>query len=371
MAASKIKVLWVEDDLEIVDAYQRQAARFNLYLEHCPYWEIAEDKLISEFDTWQAIILDAKCPLQSTNVDEADVFLANAIDRIRDICSERRRSIPWYVLSGDAERDISRIIPPSRLKWDSDWDKKVGRPFYSKLKEILYEDNIIPESEYLLVHIKDQVINYNSELNLRYNHYPDVFKALSRLVEKGVNKEVEQYLINLLSPIHFKNVDKKEYNRRYGLLRLMIEHIFRHMCDEMRLLPTIVKNKGKLTLSWCSSFLGGEFDDKGHPKSDLPMWKKVVRNTEKNSRILPKQLAEYLKLAIQESGAALHTSDEESGKMNFEKYIVAVDYSPYRLQSLALASCDFILWYDKFLNEHPDVKTNSKEFWTIKERNFE
>jgi hypothetical protein len=369
MSDNKIKVLWVEDNPGIVDAYQRQASRFGLNLVHFPYWEDAEAALKGDYNSWQAIILDAKCPVRKNDIDDADAFLSYAIDRIRDIANERRRTIPWYVLSGDAERPIDRIIPPSRRKWDGDWDEKVYRPFYSKRADVEWGDGMIPERHALFKRIKSYVERYDQELVLRNNLYQEVFVATQSLLDKGLNGEVERYLVELLAPIHFADVPHRDYNNRYSKLRKIIEHIFRHMV-EMQILPPIIKGKdgkkesdGKINLSWGSLFLGGEFDGNGKPKQDDKLWSKVMRITPNNAPILPKQLAEYVKLAIFESGAALHTDDEDSKRMNYDHYMSVVGNSSYMLRAFALATCDFILWYDKYLTEHSDEEINSLT-WT-------
>jgi hypothetical protein len=369
MPENKIKVLWVEDNPGIVDAYQRQASRFGLNLVNFPYWEDAEAALKGDYNSWQAIILDAKCPVRKNDVDDADAFLSYAIDRIRDIANERRRTIPWYVLSGDAERPIDRIIPPSRRKWDGDWDEKVHRPFYSKRADVEWGGETKHERQVLFERIKSYVERYDQELVLRNNLYQEVFVATQSLLDKGLNGEVERYLVELLAPIHFADVPHRDYNDRYSKLRKIIEHIFRHMV-EMQILPPIIKGKdgkkesdGKINLSWGSLFLGGEFDGNGKPKQDDKLWSKVMRITPNNAPILPKQLAEYVKLAIFESGAALHTDDEDSKRMNYDHYMSVVGNSSYMLRAFALATCDFILWYDKYLTEHSDEEMNSLT-WT-------
>lgn len=363
MEKSEITVLWVEDNLEIVDAYQRQASRFGLKLVHFPHWEAAEIALKTNYNAWQAIILDAKCPLRENTTDNADAFLANAIDSIREIATERRRTIPWYVLSGDAERPIDNIIPGSRRNWDEDWDKTVHRPFYSKIADVVFAGEKIPERHVLFKRIKSFVELYGQEFVLRHDLYPEVFAATERLLNKGVNIEVERFLIQLLAPIHFPGVERKEYNDRHSCLRKMIEHVLRHM-ETMKILPPNIKVKGEIQLSWCSAFLGGEFDNNGNPIGYDKFWNTVKRITPKNEPILPKQLAEYLKNAIFESGSAQHTSDKESKKMNFDLYMQMLDYSPYLLMAFALTSCDFLMWYDKYLIENHDKEKNSLQ-WTI------
>jgi len=62
-----IRVLWVEDDPEVTKQYPITAERYGLDLVAFPCWDDAFEALKYEFDTWGAIILDAKCKHHKDN----------------------------------------------------------------------------------------------------------------------------------------------------------------------------------------------------------------------------------------------------------------------------------------------------------------
>ena len=112
-----IQVLWVEDNVSIHDSFTLRAENFNIQLVPVECWEEAEPLLENDYQRWQAIILDAKCKYKKTDKDDPKKFLSHALDRIKDMSYRKGHTIPWYVLSGQAEDDIRDLIPPSRLDW--------------------------------------------------------------------------------------------------------------------------------------------------------------------------------------------------------------------------------------------------------------
>ena len=62
----------------------------DLQLTVFPCWEEAEAALESDYDRWQAIILDAKCQYKKGDADKADRFLMNVITRIGKIAARKR-----------------------------------------------------------------------------------------------------------------------------------------------------------------------------------------------------------------------------------------------------------------------------------------
>ena len=58
------KVLWVEDDLSIIQGYQIIAESKDIELDVATNWEEAEEKLRINFKEYSAIILDAQCKIK-------------------------------------------------------------------------------------------------------------------------------------------------------------------------------------------------------------------------------------------------------------------------------------------------------------------
>lgn len=363
-----IQVLWVENDPLVTNSYPRDAEEFgNLQLIVFPCWEEAEVALESEYDKWQAIILDAKCRYKKDDADKADRFLTNVITRIGKIAARKNRTIPWYVLSGQGEDDIRDLIPDIN-DWDNDWSDLTNRRFYSKNGKVKYGKEERYERHLLFERIRIQVNHYNEALQIENNLYADVFKALDDMNLAGY---VGRHLIPLLLPIHFIGISNADYNRRYVDLRKALEYIFRNMVSN-GILPPVIVSSGKkdgVNLSWSSLFLGAEQPeniDFMQDNSENKFWIKYERLTE--TPLLPKQIAQWLKSAIFQTGGAVHTAEAETEiAMNLDKYLPHVGSSPYMLRSLAMGLCDFILWYDNFLKRNPDKEMNALMLW--RERN--
>lgn len=351
-----IQVLWVENDPLVTNSYPGEADMYgDLQLTVFPCWEEAEVALESDYDRWQAIILDAKCQYKRGDADKADRFLMNVITRIGKIAARKNRTIPWYVLSGQGEDDIRDLIPDIN-EWDNSWFKLTNRRFYSKNGKIKYGKEERYERQLLFERIRTQVNYYNEELQIENDLYPDVFKALDDL-DLDLAEDVGYLLMQLLLPIHFNGTSNDDYNRRYIDLRKALEYIFRHMVKNGILPKNIVskKEKDSVNLTWSSLFLGGKqpnnLDEvKG---SERIFWSEIERLHDEP--LLPKQLSSWLKEAIFQTGGAAHTSEAEAEiAMNLDKYLPQVGSSPYMLRSLTMGLCDFILWYHTFMKGHDD-----------------
>lgn len=361
-----IQVIWVENDPLITSAYPNEAdmvAGIELHPFEC--WEDAETELQNNYDRWDAIILDAKCKYKKNDADKAEKFLSHVFPKIMTLAARKKRTIPWYVLSGQGEDDIRDLIPDTN-EWDNDWMQIKNRRFYSKNGKVNIGGTEIHERHALFYRIKTHVTHYQHELQIKQHYYPDVFSAIDRL---GLQNSVGYYLMALLEPIHFQDTTNANYNHRYVDLRKSLEIIFRHMVNNGILPPVIIKKsniKENVNLSWSNLLLGTKKPTKINdlPNNEKILWCKVTRNTE--NPILPKQLAHWLMTAIFQAGGAVHTTTgEEEITLNLDNYLPHVAGSPYMLRSLTMGLCDFILWYDSFLTKHPDPEINANNFWTL------
>lgn len=364
-----MQILWVENDPMVTKAYPREAEMLeDLQLHPVSSWEEAKEELEADYNKWQAIILDAKCQYAPEDADLATRFLSRVFPELERLANRKGCTIPWYVLSGQGEEDIRELIPTTRDDWDGEWDRISNHPFYSKNGKVIWGGEEKYERHVLFQRIRIQVSYYNHEFQLRNDLYPDVFEALDSLNLT----EVGGHLISLLEPIHFKGTDVKDYNRRYIDLRKMLEYIFRDMVAKGILPPFLVSDaqgKDEVNLSWSSLFLGANMLEKtdSPSKGDQKLWGKVTRNS---APLLPKQLSGFLKMAVFQTGGAVHTSRAEAEiQMNLEKYLSQVNMSPNMLRSLALAMCDFVLWYNTYTINHPDPEGNAL-LWTLTDQKY-
>ena len=332
-----IQVLWVEDDPKVTETYPLKAEYFDLELVPFPCWDDAKAALEHDYDRWSAIILDAKCKYHRDSADNAIVFLREALDDISTICERNRRIIPWYVLTGGDEAEVSDSINDKRLKWDKDWTDSQNKKFYSK--------NIDNEDLY-------RRIRYHAQKSPRFriqNMYKNVFEAIE---ECGIDDEAYNALEDLLIPIHFPNIiADKDYNDKFEKAREILEYIFRSM-SKHGILPDWGK---QINLQWSSCLLAGK----------PALNKKDVVVIQSNKRILPEALAKMVKTMVNIIPPFCHSDGGNEDEVRKKEYMKYVSSSTFLLRSFTLQLCDFILWYCQYLREHPDTELNALEWEVI------
>lgn len=330
-----LNVLWVENDPEVLTAYPIEAEFFGLHLHAFECWDDALQALSSDYDKWDAIILDAKCKHHKDSADNATRFLIEVSNSLTRLNSEKKRQINWYILSGGSEQEISDLIPCERDKWDGDWPKK----FYSKNtdREMLYRR--------IRYHVK-----HSDSTNLKTVLYRSVFEAIQKA---NLDEEVEFLMTDLLMPIHFEEINNLDYNNRLSMVRKVIEYIFKSMIKNGILPESFYigrSGKKEINLSWSSLFLSGKPDPKSNVITDKIIFPQVLGNNVKNM--------------IFGTGAYVHTEEKErEDTQRIHEYLQMTGESSYLVRSYAMQLCDFILWYNSYLKQHPDKEIN-RLYWT-------
>ena len=305
-----IQVLWVEDDPKVTETYPLKAESFDLELVSFPCWDDAKVALESDYDRWSAIILDAKCKHHRDSKDSAVVFLREALKDISVLSEKKGHIIPWYVLTGGDESEVSDSINDERLQWDKDWTDSENKKYYSK-----------------------NVDNEKLFRRIRYHAYKSPL------------------------PIHFlKDIKDKDYNDKFEKARTVLEYIFRSMS-----LYGILPDWGKqVNLQWSSCLLSGmsamRKDDKGND----------IIIIECKKQILPAVLREALRTMTRIIPAFCHSDNKEEKDVKKEEYLSQVDDSTLLLKSFTFQICDFILWYRNYLKDNSDTKLNASN-WDVKD----
>lgn len=323
-----IQVLWVENDPKVIETYPMMAEEIGLELVHFPCWDDAKKALDNEFDRWSAIILDAKCRYHRNSDDNAVVFLREALKDISKLSEIKHRIIPWYVLTGGAEHEVSDSINDERLQWDSDWKEK---KYYSKLVD----------TEMLFRRIKVHA-SYSPSIQI-HEVYKNVFNAVE---ECGLDDKVYTSLEDLLIPIHYPDlIEDKDYNDKYVKAREVLEYLFRSMSSN-GLLPEWGK---KVNFVWSSCILCGK--PATTPKGD------IVYNS--NKRVLPEAMAKIIKAIVNVIPPFCHSEADVQDGISRKDYMNSVDFSTFLLKSFSLQLCDLILCYRNYLREHPKSELNA------------
>ena len=334
-----IQVLWVEDDPKVTATYPLKAEQMGLELVCFPCWDDAKATLENDFDRWSAIILDAKCKHHRDSPDSAIVFLREALKDIAKISENKHRIIPWYVLTGGDENEVSDCINDERLEWDSDWKEK---KYYSKAVD----------TEMLFHRIKIHA-SYSPSFQI-HKMYKNVFDAI---VECGIDDMAYIALEELLIPIHYPDMTgEKDYNDKFVKARDILEYIFRSMSSK-GLLPDW---GDKVNLQWSNCILSGmNATVKKADGSEIV----VVKS---NKQIFTPVIKKIMREMIRVIPPFCHSDSEGDNNSQIKKneYFSMVNNSTSLLMSFALQLCDVILWYRYYLKGHKDKKHNSLE-WEV------
>ena len=336
-----IQVLWVEDDPKVTKTYPLKAEYFDLELIPFPCWDDAKEALENDYDRWSAIILDAKCKQNHDSADNAVRFLAEALKDISVLREKNGHIIPWYVLTGGDESEVSDSINDERMQWDKDWTDSKNKKYYSK--------NV--DNEFLYRRIRYHA--YKSPRLQIHEMYRHVFEATK---ECGVDDKGYNALEDLLVPIHFPNdIKDKDYNDKFEKARTVLEYIFRSMASY-----GILPNWGKqVNLQWSSYLLSGISATRKDEKENI----EVIIECKK--QVLPEVLKETLRSMTKIIPAFCHSDNKEEKDVKKEEYLGNVDNSTLLLKSFTLQICDLILWYRNYTKEHGVFEENAAN-WEIK-----
>lgn len=327
-----IQVLWVEDDPEVTVAYPLEAENYDLQLVSFPCWDDAKAALESDFDRWSAIILDAKCKYHQDSADNAIVFLREALDDISTICEKKGRIIPWYVLTGGSETEVSDSINDKRLKWDFDWTETQHKKYYSK--------NVDNESLYERIKTHAQKAD---RIQIR-EMYRDAFEQLSSLNNEEVSEDIATILEAMHYPKHHKDFTPRLY---YNSIRKALECVFR-LANKVYVIPDMFFADGRVNINQCFMYLiGNEAKNVG------------VRCSE---RIAPYHIQNMMSMIVNLGNANSHSKLSESEIQTAEDKIIKDGMSSkYIVFSMALQLCEIAFWMNRYISEHPDKDENLKK----------
>ena len=97
------KVLWVDDQEEIVESTKLDADEYGIELDHYTNWQEAEVALRNNFEDYSAIILDAFCKINKKE-DKKEEFINAVLPSLARLYGEKNKLIPWYILSAGRSR---------------------------------------------------------------------------------------------------------------------------------------------------------------------------------------------------------------------------------------------------------------------------
>lgn len=316
----RYKVLWLEDEINKVEAFFDMAEMENIELDHVETVNEMKSKLIGKkIVTYDAAILDAKGVIESLEEIPSLRAVQEAIEYINGL--NNVKVLPKFILSA-----------------------QLGGDENGNIREMLGEENIYiktRDEEKLLSNLKVEA-DKQIETQIRHENYM-LFKVLDEY-EEEVGKTFMQVLLGIKNGIN--GFDDELY---FTHLRIILEHVFRKANNIGILHDNCVQRGGsRVNLTDASLFLAGE--DTLHSR---------VR-----CRIshFPKIIAENIKNIIFITGAASHTTE-----VDITKNIDVLEYrktvqSPNLLFSLGFQMIDVLLWFDKYSQQNSNVDVN-KSYW--------
>lgn len=331
------KVLWVDDQEEIVDSTKLDADSFGIELDHYSNWQEAEVALRNNFEDYTAIILDAFCKVKP-NEDMKDVFISAVLPSLTLICGEKNRFIPWYILSAGTMKDFSRTVEGARYEHERHHTKEWGQMLY--LKDVPDDD---PKSSRILY---ENIRKVGKALtnNIVLFRYKDVFSGLDNI---GVRQFVEPILMGILLPLHYPT-KYPNFNPvlHYTQLREILEYLFR-ACNTVGIVPKQCIQNGNVNLNQSSMYLAGKDAEKVG-----------VRYGEKGERIVPDYIEGIIRSILEFGNIHSHSVELDEKDLQKIESIFRTAKSRYIIFGLALQICEVIIWFSEYISKHSDKEIN-------------
>lgn len=316
----RYKVLWLEDEINLVEAFFDIADMENVELDHVESVNELKAKLNGKnIINYDAAILDAKGVIESLEEIPSlnAVHKANSyIDGLSGI-----KVLPKFILSAQLEGDENRNI-----------------------REMLGEENIFiktKDEDKIIAKLKEEA-DKQIETQIRHEHY-FLFNVL-----RNYDDDVQKMFMQILLGVK-KGIDGLDDELYFTQLRIVLEHVFRK-ANEFGLLHDncVQKGNNQVNLTDASLFLAGEDTKYSGVRCQISHFPKII--------------AENVKNIIFTTGAASHTTVVDITKnIDVQEYRKTVK-SPYLLYSLAYQVMDVILWFDSYCESNTDVAKN-KSLW--------
>lgn len=327
----RYKVLWIDDDETIHEAYQQLADLHGIDLVTFTNWEEARPVFEADFDEWTAVVLDAFCQLTSEPVLDQH-FLNEVVGDLKTKFAERRKLIPWYVLSAGTmekfEDIISSINLSDRRKLEQDWGKLVF------LKDE-YADEI---ALFNAIRKVGEKMSINTVL---YRH-KELFKYVG--VNTIFGADARRILLDSLSVLYFPEEKQGVIYTTNNPLMQILEIVLRSMIEKGLLPDECMNDKGPIVKKCCELLLGEtvEFQEKS-----------VVIKMDHKYPL--GQVPELMKLSKDYRNTGSHPTEDKS------IFIITNDkresFFGYLMQL-----CHIIIEIGSFIEKHPDIESNKLNF---------
>ena len=324
------KVLWVDDQPELVQGYQCCAGLRNIQLIHRESWKDAVPILKKDFNELTAIILDANCKWSTSDKDLSENFLTDVLSELQSFCGETRREIPWYILSAATMSNFnwitSHLIDRKRLERVSEWGETV---YYKSDLEKLGEDCPLFEN---IRKVGDTQSN-----NIVLYRHRDAFNYLGE--DSLIRGEARKIMLKALAAAYYPE-ENLNYEFAGNPLRKVLEYLYKS-ANLHGLLPDEFFKDGKPVLWDSMQYMCGI------EPSNIK-----IRYGQGNDTIFPKR-ENFLLLNI----LNFVNEDSHTGKDEDVPYVINKD-SKDLFFGFIFQLLHIISFYGQFVAAHPDIEAN-------------
>lgn len=353
MDDAKYKVLWIDDQPELVEGYQFWAGLRNIELIHRESWEDAIPVLEKDFSELTAIILDANCKFNTSDKSLDERFLSDVLQQLMGMFSDQKRFIPWYILSAGTMSNFSIItnvvISRERREREKDW----GATIYLKTD---FENQ--GENSPLFDNIR-RVGDSQSNNIVLYRHR-EVFNYLG----KGylISDEARKIMLKALAVLYYPE-ENINYEFAGNPIRKVVEYMFKAAHKNGLLTNDFLDKKGFVIIWDSMQYLCGmeptnvpfRFGKRGSKK-----------DYSDNESVLPTTCYNTFRGLLNYVNVDSHTFGEE-------------DDSPYKIDAASkdlffgyvLFLCHIITCFGKYAEQHPNVEENKAKCTAILDKKSE
>lgn len=314
------KILWIDDEWDKMCTFMEECEEIH-NLKLVPYRTRKEgiEALERDLDSWDAVLLDAKMFDESENEVASLAGLVKAQNFLERL--SLKKTLPYFISTGQQD-----------LLDDKTFSQMVGK-YYVKDKE----------DEQLIEDIKI-AINKSDSTQIK-SLYRDVFDALDNM---GILKYTKDILLDILLALHYpaKHIEFKPAHH-YNQLRQLIEYIFR-ACNTVGIIPDVCIQGGNVNLNQCSIYLAGRNADKVG-----------IRYGNEGMRVIPQHIENIIRSVLDLGNVNSHSVElTEDEKLQFERFWSATAKSKYMIFGLTHNLCEAIVWFSRYIIDHPDKETN-------------
>ena len=343
------KVLWIDDDDTIVKGTKQDADEYGIVLDRFSNWQEAESALKNNFEDYTAIIFDAFCRVKPGE-DIKDVFINAVLPPLAQICGEKKRYIPWYILSAGTMENFSRTMEGAEYQHQtSEW----GQMLY--LKDVPDDDP--KNSRFLYENILR--VGKSHANNIVLFRHRDVFFYLGegKLIDDRARKKMLKMLCALYVP-----EENIKYEYAGNPLRKVVEYIFRAARKIGLLTNNCFDSKDHIVLQDASRYLAGLTINcyEGREIKKQARWGNAGsgRDGSGGDYVFPNDVAMIVKNILNYSSSDSHTDEEKPYLIDEENKELFFGY--------LMQLCHVIKWFGKYADEHSNVEENRKKQKIVK-----